>query len=68
VAPGVPIADENRIVVPDILGTAVKITTKPAWSGPAHVASAGYGQRVVPLAQIEGLSTRCAPRPAAPPT
>src|SRR5437667_10237985 len=30
----------------------VEITTKPAWSEPAHVASAGYGQRAVPPAHI----------------
>src|SRR6185312_2967344 len=32
--PGVPITNENRLVVPDILGTPVKITTRsPAGDG-----------------------------------
>ena len=30
----------------------VKITTKPAWRKPAHMALAGYGQRAVPPAHI----------------
>jgi hypothetical protein len=42
--PSVPIANENRLVVADTLGTTIKLTSSASWA-PARMASAGYGQR-----------------------
>ena len=43
-APGVPIAYENRLVVPDALGTTIKSTNMASLEIPACMAPAGYGR------------------------
>jgi hypothetical protein len=57
-APSMPIANENRLVVLTLWVHLVKITTKPAWSEPAHVARAGCDLRTMPPTHIQGLPPR----------
>jgi len=44
-APGVPIANEDRLVVPDVLATAIKSASSVAREVPARLVSMRYGQR-----------------------
>ena len=41
----VPITNENRLVVPDVLATAIKSASSVAREVPARLVSMGYGQR-----------------------
>jgi hypothetical protein len=65
-APGVPIANGERLVVPGTLGTAIKSTRSTAWR-PARMVPAGYRQqdRYCGL-YIWGLPSRRTSRSAAP--
>jgi hypothetical protein len=39
--PSVAIANENRLVVPDTLGTLIKLTSSASWTGPALLGANG---------------------------
>src|SRR6266550_1943249 len=63
----VPIADEDRLVEPDTLGTTIKLTSSASWGKPARLAPTDYSQPGQGASPIYRVGRRDVPRdPLAP--